>query len=411
MTIIEPEITSPRPLHWVVFCAAIDNFGDIGVCWRLARQLSTETEAHVELWVDDWVSLQWFLRPMAFTGVDGAQCAGVRLRHWQITPTFAGDAERIAQADIVIESFACELPSPLVRAMKRSERPPLWLNLEYLSAEPWVSDCHQLPSLQGGGQSLNKYFFFPGFVDGTGGLLREHDLVQRHDQWQQSIARHRTELVQDYALPQSILANPDLLFVSVFTYEGKPLRSLIKALIESDAPTLCFAPLGRSVQDIAHCFDLSALPVAGSVLNQGNLWVLVLPFMSQQEYDYLLSLCDFNFVRGEDSFVRAQFAGHPLLWHLYPQPDDAHLVKLEAFLTLYSGNSPFDEALKAFWRRWNQGEDCYDLWHYLRPQLPSLQLQARRWQQQLAEKPDLVANLLAFHRAQRASVHTESDCG
>jgi hypothetical protein len=24
-------------LHWDIFCRVIDNFGDIGVCWRLAH--------------------------------------------------------------------------------------------------------------------------------------------------------------------------------------------------------------------------------------------------------------------------------------------------------------------------------------------------------------------------------------
>jgi uncharacterized repeat protein (TIGR03837 family) len=225
-------------------------------------------------------------------------------------------------------------------------------------------------------------------------------LLQRHANWQEDIAAGRRQLLASYPQLHALLSLPELLVLSMFTYDGIALRSVIGALIESDLASLCFVPEGRSLRDIALCFDMSELPLPGSVLQRGSLTVCVLPFMAQQEYDHLLSLCDFNFVRGEDSFVRAQF----------PQSEEAHLEKLEAFLDLYCSDSAEEGALKAFWRGWNQGEDCRELWHYLRPQLPSLQIQARRWQQQLAEKPDLVANLLAFYHAKRESKPLGSDC-
>ena len=50
-----------RP-DWDVFCRVIDNFGDIGVCWRLARQLAGDFALHVRLWVDDFDSF-WLLCP------------------------------------------------------------------------------------------------------------------------------------------------------------------------------------------------------------------------------------------------------------------------------------------------------------------------------------------------------------
>ena len=42
--------------------------------------------------------------------------------------------------------------------------------------------------------------------------------------------------------------------------------------------------------------------------------------------------CDLNFVRGEDSLVRALWANRPFIWHIYPQHDGAHHAKLHAFL-------------------------------------------------------------------------------
>ncbi|HET9045379.1 MAG TPA: elongation factor P maturation arginine rhamnosyltransferase EarP, partial [Casimicrobiaceae bacterium] len=38
--------------RWDVFCKVVDNFGDAGVCWRLARQLVAEHDLAVTLWID-----------------------------------------------------------------------------------------------------------------------------------------------------------------------------------------------------------------------------------------------------------------------------------------------------------------------------------------------------------------------
>ena len=53
--------------------------------------------------------------------------------------------------------------------------------------------------------------------------------------------------------------------------------------------------------------------------------------MPQNQFDALLHLVDGAIIRGEDSFVRAQLAGKPFLWHIYPQDEMAHLDKLHAF--------------------------------------------------------------------------------
>ena len=43
-------------LAWDIFCTVIDNYGDIGICWRLARQLRVDDGQRVRLWVDDLTS-------------------------------------------------------------------------------------------------------------------------------------------------------------------------------------------------------------------------------------------------------------------------------------------------------------------------------------------------------------------
>lgn len=390
---------------WSVFCAAIDNYGDIGVCWRLARQLTHEYDITVELWVDDWAALARFLSNPSLISKDSHTEQGVHFHHWRSPWGHTAEfVERVAASAVIIEAFACTLPSALVIALANSKSPALWLNLEYLSAEQWVRDCHGLPSPQrvsdanGGVRTLQKYFFFPGFVEGTGGLLREADLLERHVTLQSALPLTRNAFLAPYVLPNDPLDDSHCLVLSLFCYEGLPLLSLLTALAEAQERSLCLVPEGRSLASVQAFFDLEQLPAVGTVLQRASLTLVVLPFSNQDDYDRLLSLCDFNVVRGEDSFVRAQFAARPMLWHLYPQEGDAHLPKMEAFLTLYGEQSEADMALHSLFRSWNQGEDCRELWHHLRPQLPALQRQARNWQQKLAQRPDLAANLVQFYR-------------
>lgn len=390
---------------WTLFCAAVDNYGDIGVCWRLARQLRQEYGIAVELWVDDWAALARFLSEPTITSQDSHTVQGVHFRHWRSPWVVSAQAlERIAASAVIIEAFACSLPSSLISAMADSEAPALWLNLEYLSAEVWVKECHALPSPQsvanagGTNVTLKKVFFFPGFVEGTGGLLREAGLLERHASLQSALPLTRSAFLAPFGLSNELLEDRHSLVMSLFCYEGLALLSLLAALVEADERTLCLVPEGRSLRSVQSFFALDEAPVPGTVLRKGALTLVVLPFSDQDDYDRLLSLCDFNIVRGEDSFVRAQFAGRPMLWHVYPQHQDAHLPKMEAFLSLYSGQSEAEAALHGFWSCWNQGEDCRDLWHHLRPQLPALQRQARSWQQKLAQRPDLAANLVQFYR-------------
>ena len=161
---------------WDIFCSVVDNYGDIGVTWRLARQLAAEHGLDVRLWVDD---LAAFVRVCPSADVQLAeQCQqGVSVRHWPV------DWQPVTPAAVVIEAFACTLPPAYVAALASAAQPVLWLNLEYLSAEDWVAGCHGLPSPQGNG--VQKFFFFPGFVEGTGGVLRETNLLARRDSFRQ----------------------------------------------------------------------------------------------------------------------------------------------------------------------------------------------------------------------------------
>lgn len=370
--------------RWDIFCSVVDNYGDIGVTWRLARQLVAEHRLAVRLWVDD---LHAFVRlcPQADAQYERQPQQGVEVCRW--SPEWVP----VEPADVVIEAFACQLPQPYITAMASREPQVLWLNLEYLSAEDWVAGCHALPSLQPGG--LSKFFFFPGFTAGTGGLLRERDLIAQRQAFQaDEQARH--------AFLRSIGVSPlaGARLISLFAYENTALASWLEALASADRVTQLLVPEGRILSDLQVWLGCADLPV-GAKAQRGQLHVQVLPFLSQEQYDQLLWSCDFNAVRGEDSFVRAQWAGRPLLWHIYQQADAAHLEKLDAFLALYTVglSEAAQRALVELWQAWNQGGTLEKSWIQLLQHGPELSAHADAWALQQASHTDLAAALVQFY--------------
>jgi uncharacterized repeat protein (TIGR03837 family) len=370
--------------RWDIFCTVVDNFGDIGVTWRLARQLVAEYPVDVRLWVDD---LRAFERLCPQIDIHAAQQsqAGVDVRQWPAA-WLATEA-----ADVVIAAFACQLPSAYMDAMAAREKPPLWMNLDYLSAEDWVSGCHGLPSVKY--KTVQKYFFFPGFQKGTGGLLRERGLLERRRQFQQSREAQR-EFLQGLGIDPA----PNAQLISLFAYENTGLSSWLDVMAADPLPTHLLVPEGRILGDVERWLGVEGL-AAGARHVRDGLTVQVLPFVRQDQYDHLLWCCDFNAVRGEDSFVRAQWAGRPMLWHIYQQEEDIHLDKLDAFLELYTKglSAPASEAISGLWRAWNAGHDMSAHWRMARKHWPQLQKHAEAWCLEQALQADLAAALVQFY--------------
>ncbi|CAI8949162.1 Protein-arginine rhamnosyltransferase [Pseudomonas sp. IT-347P] len=375
-----PEL-KPR---WDIFCTVVDNFGDIGVTWRLARQLVAEHGLMVRLWVDD---LRAFERICPEIDISAAQQwqQGVEVRHWP-AEWLHTDA-----ADVVIAAFACQLPSDYMDAMAAREQPPLWMNLDYLSAEDWVTGCHGLPSVKY--KSVQKFFFFPGFQPGTGGLLRERGLLERRRQFQQDAGAQR-QFLQGLGVDRAA----DAQLISLFAYENAGLASWLDVLATDVTPTHLLVPEGRILGDVARWLEVETLMV-GEINVRQSLTVQVLPFVRQDQYDQLLWCCDFNAVRGEDSFVRAQWAGRPMLWHIYQQDEDIHLDKLDAFLALYTkGLSPAAaEAINGLWRAWSAGQPIGEHWLTARNHWPELQENAEAWCLEQGLQADLAAALVQFY--------------
>lgn len=364
--------------RWDIFCRIVDNYGDIGVCWRLARQLAHEYGLEIKLWVDALPVAQRLL-PTLDTQRAEQVLDGVTIAHW--VPDFQFD--RIA--DVVVEAFACELPDNYLYAM--ADNAPVWINLEYLSAEAWVEEFHLQPSPHPR-LPLMKTFFFPGFTENTGGLLRERHLLQARDQAQTS-----PDASGKVAMPA------DALRASLFAYPQASIATLFSAMANGGKPVLCLVPESSLLAPVSQFFGTDLLQ-PGDHRSQGALSVHILPFLSQAAYDQLLWSCDLNFVRGEDSWIRAIWAGRPFIWQPYIQSEDTHLVKLGAFLQRFLPPMEAEAAdvWATFHRQWAQRQLATDSWPSLVNALPAIRQHTEQQSQALAAQDDLAAKLVIFVR-------------
>jgi uncharacterized repeat protein (TIGR03837 family) len=379
-----------------IFCKVVDNYGDIGICWRLARQFAQEHGIAVTLWVDDLASFRriW---PAVDAAAEMQVVAGVTVRHWRGQD---GEFSAADIPDVVIEFFGVELPPAYVAAMAQCEPRPVWINYEGLSAEEWVEGCHTLPSMHPR-LKLTKHFFFPGFNEKTGGLLREAELLARRDAFQADPAA-QAGFFAGLGVPAAEL---DALKVSLFCYPDAPLSALFAAWSAGERRVSCLVPEGVAREQVAAFLGADA--AAGAHVTRGALTLRVIPFMSQDDYDRLLWACELNFVRGEDSWVRAQWAGRPFVWHIYLQEENLHHVKLRAFLQKYAALGP--RSLIDMSLRWNgaRDDDMDDradwpqLWASLQADLPAITRSAAEWQARMLANGDLVSNLLNFARSLR----------
>ena len=381
-------MTNQSGQHWDIFCKIVDNYGDIGICWRLAQQLAQEYAINVRLFVDDTNVAQKIIPNLEISKPQQV------INKVQIVTWASIEANQIAsnEVDAVLETFGCELPAQYLQHLSSKT---VWINLEYLSAEDWVSEFHAKPSRHPT-LPLTKHYFFPGFFEDTGGLIREKDLIQQRDAflasqdmqksfWQRIIGRDIN--AQDIKL-------------SLFCYPQAQIKKLIDDLQATNQGISIFIPFNSTIREFNNIFaDLK--PNIGEVYHHNNITFYIVPFLSQDDYDYLLWACNLNFVRGEDSWIRAIWAGKPFIWQPYIQADNVHLNKLNAFLNFY--NQHATEETKALikqanlsWSGYCETNTPHNVWSQLIDQLPSIAQHSKLLAASLVNQPDLATKLVIF---------------
>lgn len=363
---------------WDIFCKIVDNFGDIGICWRLAKQLQSEHQLTIRLYIDD-LHVAKQLIPAIDTSLEQQSIEGISIIAWHADTKFQ------PAAPVVIESFACELPPTYLNTMQPTT---VWINLEYLSAESWVDDFHAKSSKRG---ALTRHFFFPGFTPSTGGLLREYDIVKEQQSLDKAAAHQ-----QDFWQSLGLAPSPNVK-VSLFYYPHAPISALLSAMTESSLPISCYVPASSILSSVADFFGQSTLQI-GDTLTKQNLTLHVIPFLSQSDYDKLLGCCDINFVRGEDSWIRAIWAGKPFIWQPYLQTEQTHIKKLHAFLDLFYADCAATTKAATFnlHNAWLSEQIPAGIWQDYLSQLNPLNAYSRQQSNALAQQTDLSTKLVIF---------------
>lgn len=387
ITLMTPNQIPSTSLQWDIFCNVIDNYGDIGVSWRIARQLAKEFGQQVRLWVDDLASFKKIC-PCIDLNEEIQVISAVEIHAWK------SEIPNYQAGDIVIEAFGCKLPQNIEQAIAAKQPGTKWLLLEYLSAENWVESCHALPSIHPQ-LGVPKYFFFPGFSEKTGGLPRESTLAVERKRYIDDPEARSHFLAR---LGVSLLPNKAIV-ISLFSYESPQIELLLDEWSQSDRTIVCLVPIGRNKTNI-ECYFGAEMHV-GTCLNHKNLYVYPIDLLPQEKYDQLLWSCDINFVRGEDSFVRAQLAAKPFLWHIYRQDEDAHLAKLDAFLDRYivQATPPVASAIVDLNRSWNSqtsNDSIRKAWRDYLENYDELAKHAKNWQKWLIKQQDLCSQLVNF---------------
>ena len=320
-----------------VLCKVVDNYGDIGVVYRLARALSELDPAPVLRIVVDDLRAFSLLEPLVRPDVAVQTVRGWTIVDWRgPTVADAGSYEAVygqAGPRVVLECFACGRPDWFEAMLFDDDddgSQKTIVNIEYLSAEPYADEFHRLPSLTRSG-SVRKHMFMPGFTPGTGGLILDSAFVAAKARCSEpaGLAVERGLLLAGAGLEMlpsdglSADGTVGMFWVLVFSYERDYARIVADlAAFNAKRPVLVLVASGKSEPCFMRAWEDAGRPFR----------VLRLPFLPQETWDRVLLASDFLFVRGEDSMARAALSGRPFLWHAYPQAEAHQLVKVRALL-------------------------------------------------------------------------------
>ena len=304
-----------------IFCEIIDNYGDIGVVYRTAKELQKIfPESKIRAFLnrlDEFKKINSQVIDLPSQNIDGIE---------YITFDYLRDnANKLLTAQVIIEAFGCQIPEEYIEiAYDNSE---LLINLEYLSAEDWIEDFHLQSSPLGRGK-LKKVFFMPGFTEKSGGVIADSNYLERIQRVLENKEFYEKKYLSDIEDRENKIVG------TLFSYE-KNFTPLLEDLKKLDKDVVILA-MGEKTQDsLRKILKNFSIEDFRNSLKYGKIEIRFLNFLNQEEYEELINIVDFNFVRGEDSFIRAVLTGKPYMWHIYCQEEYAHMDKIEGFLDKY----------------------------------------------------------------------------
>ncbi len=299
-----------------IFCEIIDNFGDIGVVYRISKELKKifqNVRIRIVLnRIEEFKAINKKVKDTDYQEIDGLIC---------VTEKYVKDnIKTFGVSDVFIEAFGCNVPEEYVKQAKENSK--LWINLEYLSGEKWIEDFHLCQSLIDS-KILKKIFFMPGFSEKSGGVIIDSGFLGRMKYGKEN----RDEVFKKYFKDLDL---KDKFIGTVFSYE-KNFENLLETLKNYEKETVLLLMGEKTQKSFSEILKKNLTEDYGNIVKYGKITMVYSDFFSQEEYEEIISASDFNFTRGEDSFVRGIVLGKPFMWHIYLQEEKAHMDKIKAF--------------------------------------------------------------------------------
>ena len=299
-----------------VFCEIIDNFGDIGVVYRISKELKKifqNVRIRIVLnRIEEFKAINKKVKDVDYQEIDGLIC---------VTEKYVKEnTESFGVSDVFIEAFGCNVPEEYVKAAKENSK--LWINLEYLSGEKWIEDFHLCESLIDS-KTLKKIFFMPGFSEKSGGVIIDSGFLERMKFGKENRDEVFKKYFKDFDLKDKFIG-------TVFSYE-KNFENLLETLKNYEKEAVLLLMGEKTQKSFSEILKKNLTEDYGNIVKYGKITMIYSDFFSQEEYEEIISASDFNFTRGEDSFVRGIILGKPFMWHIYLQEEKAHMDKIKAF--------------------------------------------------------------------------------
>lgn len=287
-----------------ILCSVVDNYGDIGVSYRLIRHLLSQyPQLKIRLVIDNLESFS-VLDPSVDPNLHHQKVDGIEVFLWQDSELCYHEFT-VNPPHIILECFQCGQPQWLEKILfeDRVEHIVQIIMIDYLTAESWADDFHCLKSLTRTAL-VPKVNFMPGFTPKTGGLLTNTESY---------IYKNGNTLTSQKGSVSNVL---------FFAYpsDWTPVVRAMNRVFTKSTKVLVAGGAGQE-SILKAC--ISENPVFS---------VEKASFMSQIQWDIMMSNMDFMIIRGEDSMAQACQSGIPFIWQAYPQKSDYQTVKVHALL-------------------------------------------------------------------------------